>query len=118
MLTFQDIPSIRFTQAERVGKRVGLFDETLAAFLGISQKTFSRRRNAGKLDTAESLRLEMLEKMYNLAQEVLGDEDRAKRWLTQPLVGLGNRAPLELLTSIQGYETVRNSLYRQAYGMF
>jgi putative toxin-antitoxin system antitoxin component (TIGR02293 family) len=118
MLTFQRLPSIRFAQAEKVGKRLGLIDETLAAFLGISPKTYSRRRSAGKLDTAESLRLEMLEKMYGLAHEVLGDEERAKNWLKQPLLGLDNHAPLELLTSIQGYETVRNSLYRQAYGMF
>jgi putative toxin-antitoxin system antitoxin component (TIGR02293 family) len=118
MLTFAATQPIRFVQAERVGKRVGLMDESLAAFLGISPKTYSRRRRAGKLDTAESLRLEMLEKMYSLAHEVLGDEARAKRWLTQPLTGLDNKAPLELLTSIQGYETIRNSLYRQAYGMF
>ncbi|MGL4610864.1 MAG: antitoxin Xre/MbcA/ParS toxin-binding domain-containing protein [Trueperaceae bacterium] len=118
MLTFTTSQPVRFVQAERMGRQVGLLNENLAAFLGISPKTYSRRRREGKLDTAESLRLEMLEKMYTLAQDVLGGEDRAKRWLTGPLTGLGNKAPLELLTSIQGYETVRNALYRQAYGMF
>jgi uncharacterized protein (DUF2384 family) len=33
-------------------------------------------------------------------------------------VALENRSPLQLLTSIAGYERVRDSLYAQAYGMF
>lgn len=115
---FTKQPAVRVTQAERVGARVGLMDEGLAAFLGISRKTYGRRRQKGALEPGESLRVEMLDQVYKLASEVLGDPERARRWLTQPLVGLEGRAPLELLTSIEGYETVRNSLYRQAYGMF
>jgi len=116
--SFDNKSAVRFAQAERVGARVGLSDGALAAFLGISPKTYGRRRQAGALEPGESLRVEMLEQMVRLAGEVLGEPERARRWLTQPLVGLGNKAPLELLTSIEGYERVRNSLYRQAYGMF
>jgi len=117
-LSFESRNAVRFAQAERAGARVGLSDGALAAFLGISPKTLGRRRQAGALEPGEGLRVEMLEQMTRLAAEVLGDPERARRWLTGPLVGLGNKAPLELLTSIGGYERVRNSLLRQAYGMF
>ncbi|MBF6594472.1 MAG: DUF2384 domain-containing protein [Thermaceae bacterium] len=116
--SFESRNAVRFAQAERVGAKVGLSDGALAAFLGISPKTYGRRRRAGALEPGESLRVEMLEQAVRLATEVLGNAERARRWLTQPLVGLGGKAPLELLTSIGGYERVRNSLLRQAYGMF
>ena len=60
----------------------------------------------------------MLEQMYNLACEVLGSEERAQFWLTRPLAGLAGKTPIEMLSHIRGYETVRNALYRQAHGMF
>lgn len=117
MLTFETYKPVLFSNAEKIAKKVGLEDSSLAAFLDISPKTFSRRRQSGKLEAAESLRLEMLESIYELTEQVLG-KDRATGWLTGGLVGLGGRAPIEILNSIEGYETVRNSLYRQAHGMF
>jgi putative toxin-antitoxin system antitoxin component (TIGR02293 family) len=113
-----NVDALSFAQAEQIASRVGLRGVGLAVFLGISPKTFGRRRQQGWLEGGEVLRLGMLEQMYNLACEVLGSEERAQFWLTRPLAGLGGKAPVEMLTHIRGYETVRNALYRQAHGMF
>jgi putative toxin-antitoxin system antitoxin component (TIGR02293 family) len=90
----------------------------MAAFLGVSEKTYSRRFDEGVLKAAESLKLEMLERVMNTACEVFPDQATVRRWLHTPVVGLGNATPFETLTSISGYERVRNSLYQLAHGMF
>jgi putative toxin-antitoxin system antitoxin component (TIGR02293 family) len=99
-------------------RQAGLHEDDLANHLGISSKTYSRRMMRGTLEPAESMQVEMIERSLHLATELLGDTDRARTYLHTPLVALENRSPLQLLTSIAGYERVRDSLYAQAYGMF
>jgi len=118
MLSFVPAPEKPIGSTETLARELGLDDANLAAFLGISAKTLSRRRVEGRWDPAESARLDLLERTLEQATDLLGPRERAVRWLTSPLLGLEGHAPLELLTHLEGYERVKGALYRQAYGMF
>jgi putative toxin-antitoxin system antitoxin component (TIGR02293 family) len=118
MQTNLEPTALTVTEAQRIGERAGLFTSEIVTYLGISDKTFSRRVERGRLEPAESMRIEMIERTLKLAEELLGDPDRARAYLHAPLIALKNRSPLQVLTSIAGYERVRDSLYAQAYGMF
>ncbi|WP_407541657.1 MbcA/ParS/Xre antitoxin family protein (plasmid) [Deinococcus radiomollis] len=61
---------------------------------------------------------ELLRFLRQLATEVLGDAEAARLWLRTPLPGLDSQAPIDLLDSRAGFDRVRNSLLRQAKGMY
>lgn len=90
----------------------------LASFLGISEKTLDRRFRKGSWDQAESYRLGLLLSLRQQATEVFGDAARASTWLQTPVPALDNQAPVSLLDSVSGFERARNTLLRQAYGMY
>lgn len=88
------------------------------AFLGVSEKTLERRLKDGEWNTGERLKLEMVGQLLSEANRVYDDPERALLWLHEPVPGLGNKAPFELLDSIAGYERAKASLLRGALGMF
>ena len=51
-----------YREAERLREAVGFDPHAMAAFLGISTKTYTRRAETGTLGDAESLKVEMLER--------------------------------------------------------
>lgn len=53
-----------------------------------------------------------------LAAHVLGNPALATRWLHQPALALDGLAPINLLTSEQGKQTVRDLLLRIEYGTY
>lgn len=53
-----------------------------------------------------------------LACEVLGDPEKAARWLRQPNRALAGRAPLSLLDTELGAREVEAVLRRIEYGVF
>ena len=53
-----------------------------------------------------------------MATEVLGSREAAGRWMEEPAVGLGQRRPLDLLSTSAGVETVRTFLERLQYGVY
>lgn len=103
-----------------VRRRLGLTEEELAAGLGVSTKTLQRqaRDAAARLKPAQSDRLYRLARVAAFAEDVLEDRDRAHRWLREPQRGLGNRAPLDLLSSEAGAREVEDLLGRIEYGVF
>ncbi len=103
---------------EQLQHDLALSDGELSALLGVSEKTLRRRKGDGNFGRGEALQLELLERALNLAQETLADEATARAWLKTPIPSLGNQTPLSLLTTLRGYDRVRDVLYRQVEGMF
>ena len=97
---------------------LGLTPEELARLLGISRSTMLRRKRAGRLDTSESDRVVRLARLFSQACEILGGEEVARQWLTQPARGLGHVPPLELAETETGAREVENLLGRLAYGVY
>ena len=101
---------------ERLMAASGLSLSQLAAALDLSPRSLQRRRSAGKLARFESDRLYRLARIIALANEFLGDHERAIRWLKRPNHALGGIAPVAALDTELGARQVENVLGRIAYG--
>ncbi|HKA20678.1 MAG TPA: antitoxin Xre/MbcA/ParS toxin-binding domain-containing protein [Blastocatellia bacterium] len=85
--------------------------------LGLARRTIERRKHQGRLLPAESERVYRLAKILAFAESVLGDKQKARRWLSTPNRALGNASPLSLLESEAGADEVTNVLGRIEHGV-
>jgi putative toxin-antitoxin system antitoxin component (TIGR02293 family) len=89
----------------------------LASSLSIPKSTLMRmleRRN--RMAHGDSDRVYRLASILALAEEVIGDREKAQRWLRQPNLVLGNKTPLHVLETEIGARRVEQVLGRIAYG--
>jgi len=94
----------------------GLTLKELAAALDLSPRSLQRRRRTGRLAQYESDRLYRLARIVALANENLGEHERAVRWLKHPNRALGGIAPVAAIDTEPGARQVENILGRIAYG--
>ena len=95
------------------------FDMPRAQFvkiMGMSPATAERKiKNRSLLGPIESERLERLAIIESQAEKVFGDAEKAKNWLTQKNLTLGD-TPLSMLDTETGAGEVRKVLGAIAYG--
>jgi putative toxin-antitoxin system antitoxin component (TIGR02293 family) len=104
--------------ADDLKSLLSLGDSGLAEILGITSKTLQRKRKARTtLTPVESDRLYRLQAIFALAVKVLGSKEDAKEWLSTSQIDLGDRIPLELLTTSAGASLVEEVLNRMEYGV-
>lgn len=101
---------------EQLMRASGLTLKELAAALDLSPRTLQRRRRSGRLARYESDRLYRLARIVALADEFLGDHERAMRWLKRSNRALGGIAPIAAIDTELGARQVENVLGRIAYG--
>lgn len=101
---------------EEVMRASGLTLKELATALDLSPRSLQRRRRSGRLARYESDRLYRLARIVALADEFLGDHEKAIRWLKRPNRALGGALPVEALDTELGARQVENILGRIAYG--
>jgi putative toxin-antitoxin system antitoxin component (TIGR02293 family) len=101
---------------EELMRASGLTLKELAAALDLSPRSLQRRRRSGRLARYESDRLYRLARIVALANEYLGDHERAMRWLKRPNRALGGVAPVTAIDTELGARQVENVLGRIAYG--
>lgn len=101
---------------EELMRASGLTLNELATALDLSPRSLQRRRRTGRLARYESDRLYRLARIVALADEFMGDHERAIRWLKRPNRALGGIAPVEALDTELGARQVENVLGRIAYG--
>ena len=95
----------------------GLTIMELASSLSIPKSTLMRmleRRN--RMASADSDRVYRLASILALAEEYIGDRNKAQRWLRQPNQALGDQTPLRTLDTEIGARRVEQLLGRIAYG--
>ncbi len=107
-----------FEFSESVRERLGATNEQMAEYIGVSFRTYQRRAQRGRLEDAESAKVEMLDSLLDLGERVLGSEAKAREWLTSPIVSLGSERPVDLLETVKGYERVKNKLLQIEYGTY
>lgn len=84
-----------------------------------SARTLQRKRTQGvNLSADESDRLARLARILVRAEEALGDEDKARQWLTEENRALGGERPLSLLDSDAGTLAVERVLGRIEHGVY
>jgi putative toxin-antitoxin system antitoxin component (TIGR02293 family) len=101
---------------EKLMQASGLTLKELAGALDLSPRSLQRRRRSGKLAGFESDRLYRLARLVAIANEYLGDSERARCWLKRPNRALGGLAPVAALDTEVGARQVENILGRIAYG--
>ena len=101
---------------EQLMRASGLTLQELASAVGLSLRSLQRRRRSGRLARYESDRLYRLARIVAIANEYLGDHERATRWLKRPNRVLGGLAPIAAIDTELGARQVENVLGRIAYG--
>jgi len=111
--------------------RQGLPREVLDALLGrsiidatelygwiIPRRTLAHRvKKRQRLSRDESNRVSRVARIYALALETFGDDDKARHWLRRPLRPLGGRTAMEMLETELGAHQVETLLGRIAHGI-
>jgi putative toxin-antitoxin system antitoxin component (TIGR02293 family) len=109
------LPLVEFDQ---MADLLGLDRTQLASVLGTSLRTMRRKAQTdARLSPATSDRLARIRGIYELASHVLGERDKASRWLTTASRGLGGEIPLQLLDTDIGTDRVQQELRQIEQGM-
>lgn len=100
-------------------KELNIDRKSVGRILGIPTRTWMRRTASGaRLTAAESDRTLRFARVLAFAVDVLGDAANASRWLQTENRALLGSAPLELLDTDAGVQTVETLLGRIAYGLY
>src|SRR6266508_3501803 len=111
----EGIPAAAVESILRAGR---LSQSELAQALGIPERTLARRKREGVLNSEESSKLLRLARVVSRANEVFDDPAAAVDWLKAPNVALRGNAPLNLLDTDIGAESVLDTLGRIEHGVF
>jgi len=103
---------------ESILSAVSLSQTELAQALGIPERTLARRKREGVLNSEESSKLLRLARAISRANEVFDEPVAAIDWLKSPNASLGGNAPLSLLDTDIGAESVFDTLGRIEHGVF
>ena len=102
-----------------LAKKLELRNSVLSRKLGIPQRTMTRRLGHGsRLTAAESDRTVRLARVFAVAVEMIGDEEKAVEWLRAPNRALGGERPIDQLDTDVGARAVEDVLGRIAYGVY
>jgi putative toxin-antitoxin system antitoxin component (TIGR02293 family) len=103
---------------ESILRAVHLSRTELARALGIPGRTLARRKREGVLNSEESSKLLRMARVISRASEVFGAPSAAVDWLKSPNAALRGNAPLSLLDTGVGTESVLDTLGRIEHGVF
>lgn len=102
----------------RFQKTSGLTIERIKQVIRISEGSFARRKQTGRLSQEESERLLRLSRIYEQTM-ALYDHDAvgALQWLETPIPALGDQRPLDLLQTEPGAREVEDLIGRISHGI-
>lgn len=98
----------------------GIDVRELQEVMGISARSFARRKASPgtRLSPHESSNVWRLAQLMTQATRVLGAQEAAERWFSQPALALSNRRPIDLLKTLPGTQLVQDLLTRMEYGVY
>jgi putative toxin-antitoxin system antitoxin component (TIGR02293 family) len=99
---------------------VSLSPNALLAAIGVSERSFARRKAAPKtrLPVDEGERLWRFAEVLAHATCVFGSQLEAEHWLEHPVIGLDHRKPIDLLRTYPGTRLVNDYLTRIEHGVY
>tara|TARA_R110002167_G_scaffold4222_4_gene19809 strand:- start:4033 stop:4479 length:447 start_codon:yes stop_codon:yes gene_type:complete len=97
---------------------VGIEQQQLASFTCIPKATLARRVKAGRFSLDEGDRLYRFAEVSNAAIALFeGDKSAARRWLMNPVRGLGGERPVDMLATTAETEAVLDLIGRLEQGV-
>lgn len=98
-------------------KALAITQKEMIKLLGISERTFARRKAHGRLTVDESDRVVRYATLLVLAIEMVDDAGDGAEWLKASAQALGGDAPLSHATTEMGGRNVERSIGRMEYGI-
>ena len=128
LVFIRDLSGVERHQLVKGGLSTQAFREALEAYIvvsesellhavGLSTKTLGRREDT-KLGPRHSDAALALLEVTDIAVRVLGNRKLAEQWLKEPSLALDGGAPLDLISTAPGIETVKDLLTRMEYGVY
>ena len=106
------------TVIDSLSNAIDLSQAELGRAVGIPERTLARRKREGVLSSEESTKILRLARVVGRATEVFEGKEAAMAWLKSGNASLGGAAPLSLLDTDIGVETVLDTLGRIEHGVF
>lgn len=104
---------------ESVAKRMNLSAPVTIRSLGLAERTIARRvQERQPLTPEESERVIRLARALAQVTAVLGEQEKARRWLQKPNRALGGNVPLTMLDTDIGANAVFEEIGRIDAGVF
>jgi len=101
-----------------LARELSVSRKELARISGVAERTLLRKIQAGRLSADQSERMVRIARLLSRAIEVLGNKERALRWLKAPRSYFGGRPPLDYVDTELGSQEVFNLLGRIEHGVF
>ena len=117
------IPLIRegfpFTVFTSLRDRSKLSEDIIYGSLRIAPRTAARRKqHAARLKPSESELLLRLARIFAAATDVLGSEEKARKWLVSENRALGGAVPIQLVDTGIGFQQAMDVLKRIEHGVY
>ncbi|MBS3911621.1 MAG: DUF2384 domain-containing protein [Hydrogenophaga sp.] len=103
--------------ADLVKSYAALNEAEILSAVGISSRTIQRRKDAVLSSEHSGAALDLIE-VTQRAMDVLGSRQIAEEWLHRPALAFDGRKPIELLSTRQGADLVKDHLTRMDYGVY
>jgi len=110
--------SVPWSSIGGFSRRLRVEPAVLLRLIGMSERTALRRKAEGYLKPDEADRILRIGRIFEEAIRVLGDEERAAGWLSDPSPMFYDAPPLSFLNSDGGTQAVTEELGRIDYGLF
>ncbi len=94
-----------------------LTQKQMALLLGISDKTLFNLLKNDRMDLAASDRFLLVQAVFQEGIEALMSKNTFQQWLHKPHRYFEGKAPIAIMTTINGLEAVREELIRTKYGI-
>jgi putative toxin-antitoxin system antitoxin component (TIGR02293 family) len=108
-----------FSSVARLQEVTELSWNQISQFVGIPQRTLTRRQSEGRLQPDESDRVWRAASLFRKAVDLFeGDAEVARQWLVSPQAGLGGETPLDFASTEVGAREVENLIGRLEHGVF
>lgn len=110
---------LKYTTLKRIINFSGFPQTDIIKALDLNRSTLSRRAKTGHFNRTESDKLYRFTEVFAATIELFdGDVQAARDWLEKPIQALGNRAPISLVNTLSGSETVLRLIGRLENGVF
>lgn len=96
----------------------GLNMAAMARILHVSERTMHRYAKDTLLNPEISERLLEVARLYAKGQDVFESLDAFKKWMTEPVIALGHKMPIDFLDTSMGIRLLEDELGRIEQGIF
>lgn len=106
-------------RARDLGEEYGFSMLDLADVLEVTTKTLSRWKKKGEtLSRQQSDRIAVMEKLFELGEQVLGSRESMRAWIHRRVLALNGATPLEVMKTETGRRMVEDVLNQIQFGIY